>query len=127
MSRQVKDFAYVLSNYLSVYLPGMKGVSPNTILSYRDTFSLFLRFCKEQRGISPEKLSFQQMNRTLVEDFLNWLETDRNCSISTGTNGSLLCVPFLGMPKSTIRSNCCCANKWFISHPRKPRKKLWDT
>ena len=83
MSKQVKDFAYVLSNYLSVYLPGMKGVSPNTILSYRDTFSLFLRFCKEQRGISPERLSFQQMDRTLVEDFLNWLETDRNCSIST--------------------------------------------
>ena len=83
MSKQVKDFAYVLSNYLSVYLPGMKGVSPNTILSYRDTFSLFLWFCKEQRGISPERLSFQQMDRTLVEDFLNWLETDRNCSIST--------------------------------------------
>ncbi len=76
-------FAYVLSNYLSIYLPDMKEASANTILSYRDTFSLFLIFCREQYGIAPEKLSFKKISRQLVESFLKWLENDRGCSIST--------------------------------------------
>ena len=40
-------------------------------------------FCDEHRGIAPERLSFQQIDRPLIEDFLAWLETNRNCSVST--------------------------------------------
>lgn len=76
-------FAYVLSSFLSIYLPDTKGASENTILSYRDTFSLFLIFCREQHGIAPEKLTFKKMSRQLVEDFLKWTENERGCSIST--------------------------------------------
>ncbi len=76
-------FAYVLSTFLSIYLPSTRGASANTILSYRDTFSLFLIFCREQNGIAPEKLSFKKISRQLVENFLKWLENDRDCSIST--------------------------------------------
>lgn len=83
MSKQTKDFAYALSKFLSVYLPGIKGVSENTVLSYRDTFSLFLRFCRDVRGIPPEKLTFKRIDRVLVEDFLAWLEQSRNCTVST--------------------------------------------
>lgn len=83
MSKHPKDFAYALSTYLSVYLPGTKGVSENTVLSYRDTFSLLLIYCRDYLGIAPEKLSFHQVDRTLIEGFLTWLETSRNCSIST--------------------------------------------
>ena len=83
MSNRPTDFAYALSKYLVSYLPGVKGVSENTVLSYRDTFSLFLIFCDEHRGIAPERLSFQQIDRPLIEDFLAWLETNRNCSVST--------------------------------------------
>lgn len=83
MSKQPKDFAYALSTYLSVYLPGTKGVSENTVLSYRDTFSLLLVYCRDHLGIVPERLSFQKVDRALIEGFLVWLETSRNCSIST--------------------------------------------
>lgn len=76
-------FSYALSNFLSSYLPDTKGVRENTILSYRDTFSLFLIYCREQYGIAPEKLSFKKIDRQLVEDFLKWLENERHCSIST--------------------------------------------
>jgi site-specific recombinase XerD len=41
------DFAKALSDYLSVYLPGQRNVSTNTIKSYRDTFKLFLLYCKQ--------------------------------------------------------------------------------
>lgn len=83
MSKRSADFAYALSKYLTSYLPGVQGVSENTVLSYRDTFSLFLIFCNKNRGIAPEQLSFQQIDRPLIEDFLAWLETNRSCSVST--------------------------------------------
>lgn len=83
MNKRSADFAYALSKYLASYLPGVQGVSENTILSYRDTFSLFLIFCNKNRGIAPEQLSFQQIDRPLIEDFLAWLETNRSCSVST--------------------------------------------
>ena len=40
------DFSYYLTSFLKKYLPGEKGVSENTILSYRDTFILFLNFLR---------------------------------------------------------------------------------
>lgn len=32
------DFAKVLTSFLTVELPSVRNVSPNTVLSYRDTF-----------------------------------------------------------------------------------------
>ncbi|MCF7959088.1 MAG: site-specific integrase [Phycisphaerae bacterium] len=77
------NFAYYLTNFLSKYLPGIAGLSPNTIMSYRDTFSLFLDFCSEDKKIKPEKFSLNHLNRKLVEDYLEWLEKARNCVAST--------------------------------------------
>ncbi|MFQ9567100.1 MAG: hypothetical protein ACLR03_00070 [Roseburia inulinivorans] len=50
MSRKgKKDFAYHLSRFLSVYLPGQRNVSENTVLSYKDTFKLILLFAKDEK------------------------------------------------------------------------------
>lgn len=64
------DFAYYLTDFLSKYLPGTLGLRPNTIMSYRDTFSLFLEFCSQHKGIKPEKFSLDNLNRKLVEEYL---------------------------------------------------------
>jgi integrase/recombinase XerD len=77
------DFAYSLTAYLSKYLPGEIGVSSNTIQSYRDTFSILLKYCGSERAIPAEKLTIHQLDRKLIGDFLNWLETERKCSVST--------------------------------------------
>jgi site-specific recombinase XerD len=77
------DFAYYLTDFLSKYLPGIVGLSPNTIMSYRDTFSLLLEFCSEQKKIKPEKFSLDNLNRKLVEEYLEWLERTRKCIAST--------------------------------------------
>lgn len=77
------DFAYYLTNFLSKYLPGTAGLSPNTIMSYRDTFSLFLDFCSGHKKIKPEKFSLNNLNRKLVEEYLMWIEKTRNCIAST--------------------------------------------
>jgi integrase/recombinase XerD len=77
------DFAYYLTDFLSKHLPGTVGLRPNTIMSYRDTFSVFLEFCSEHRGIRPEKFSLDNLNRKLVEEYLEWLEKTRRCIAST--------------------------------------------
>ncbi|MGG4551341.1 site-specific integrase [Paenibacillus humicus] len=84
------DFAKALSQYLSAYLPGQRNVSPNTISSYRDTFKLFLTYCK-QSGLSIERLTFAQVDETLILAFLKWLEEERKNGIST-RNQRLACV-----------------------------------
>ena len=80
------DFASQLSRYLGIYLPGQSGSSLNTVRSYRDTFSLFLRYCNDVQRINPQKLTFQDIDHHLVEQFLLWVENERGCSASTRNN-----------------------------------------
>lgn len=77
------DFPRYLTRFLSQYLPGQKNVSPHTIASYRDTFKLFLTYCETCRGLSPERLTMIRLTKELVLGFLNWIETERHCSIHT--------------------------------------------
>lgn len=77
------DFAQYLTQFLSVYLPGQVGSKRNTQLAYRDSFSLFLRYCRDQENLSPEKLTVAKVDRELILRFLQWLEDERNCKAAT--------------------------------------------
>jgi site-specific recombinase XerD len=77
------DFARHLTEYLTNYLVSQKNLSRNTILSYRDTFKLLLRYCQQVKKIAVEKITMDLLSDTLVVNFLGWLETDRGCCIST--------------------------------------------
>ena len=64
MSRKgKKDFAYHLSRFLSVYLPGQRNVSENTVLSYKDTFKLILLFAKDEKKLLSNQLSISDLTR----------------------------------------------------------------
>lgn len=77
------NFAFHLTTYLSKYLPGRIGRSRNTIHSYRDTFSLLLRFCSDEKSMMIEKIDIDSLTKELIDEFLSWLETHRGCSVST--------------------------------------------
>lgn len=77
------DFAKTLARYLTNFLPGQRNVSPHTISSYRDTFKQFLLFMQEKKQVRMEKISFATVTAPSVTDFLQWLETSREVSIST--------------------------------------------
>ena len=77
------DFAIYLTQFLSDYLPGQKNVSPNTIRSYRDTFKLLLQYFQEREGIPPEKITLSCITQERVISFLDWLETERGCAVTT--------------------------------------------
>ena len=77
------DFAKYMTEFLSSYLPGQQGLSTNTIKSYRDTFTLLLKFCNEMQGVPIEKITIKYLDSEFVVSFLNWLENKRGNSIST--------------------------------------------
>ena len=80
---QTTDLPYYVTNFFAIYLPGQKNLSKNTIASYAVTFKLFFIFCKDKKNIPPEKLKLSMLNESLVTEFLDWLESDRNCSVTT--------------------------------------------
>lgn len=77
------DFSKYLTDYLTQYLPVEYGGSPNTIHTYSITFTLFLRYMKQEENVSPDKLCLKDITKQRIIDFLDWLEKDRKCSIST--------------------------------------------
>lgn len=77
------DFARHLHAFLTNYLPMQRNVSTNTIKSYRDTFTLFLRYCRDRRQVTIERFTLVQFEDTLITDFLAYLEDARGCRITT--------------------------------------------
>jgi len=77
------NFTIHLTGFLSDYLTLQKSVSKNTILSYRDTFKLLIKYCQENEKINAERITIEQLSKDLIIRFLEWLESERNCSIST--------------------------------------------
>ena len=77
------DFSIHVTSFLTHYLAAQRNLSANTIKAYRDVFTLLLRFCRDGHGIAPEKLRLEQIDVSLVEAFLDYLERERKSSPST--------------------------------------------
>jgi integrase/recombinase XerD len=77
------DFAVFLRRFLTAHLAGLRGCSPNTVASYRDTFKLLIAFFRDDRSIPPEKLTLDRIDASAITGFLNWLQTSRHNSTST--------------------------------------------
>ena len=77
------DFAVSLRRFLTANLAGLRGCSPNTVASYRDTFKLLIVFFRDDSFIPPEKLTLDCIDAAAVAAFLDWLETARHNSVST--------------------------------------------
>lgn len=77
------DFSVNVTSFLTHYLAAQRNVSPNTIRAYRDVFTLLLRFCRDVQGIALESLRLEQIDVSLVEAFLDYLERERKSSPGT--------------------------------------------
>ena len=72
---------YVRS-YLTVYLLRIRGLSPRTVDSYRQSISMYCQFLKEENGIDFSRMSFDHVTRDSVMKFLQSLRS-RGCEAST--------------------------------------------
>jgi site-specific recombinase XerD len=66
------DFAQLVTGFLTDYLPLQRCYSKNTILSYRDSLKLFLRFISEEKGIKLKLFNVKNFNREIIIEFLEW-------------------------------------------------------
>ena len=69
--------ARALRGFFADHLPRVRGTSPHTIHSYRDTFVLLLRFIADRRRRSVADLDMEDLGPQDVLDFLHHLEVER--------------------------------------------------
>ena len=91
VSRESRHFFQLIRDFLTVYLPVQKGGSRHTVRAYRDALNLLFDYLKEKENLRLSKINFEKISRQTVEGYLDWLESRRNCSIST-RNHRLSCI-----------------------------------
>ncbi len=78
---------HLLANYMkrffSHYMPVQKGLSVNTILTYRDAIKLLLCYAEDTLGRPVDRLTVEDVTENVVIDFLDHVEQKRKCSPST--------------------------------------------
>ena len=77
------DLAPHLSTFLRQYLTEVRHFSRHTVQSYTDCFRLLVLYVAERMSCRPCKLKIEHFSATLVTDFLESLQTQRNNSVST--------------------------------------------
>ena len=77
------DFAVCLRRFLTTHLAGLRGCSPNTVGSYRDTFKLLIAYFRDERSTPPGKLTLDCVDAAAITGFLEWLQVSRHNSAST--------------------------------------------
>ena len=77
------DFAVALRRFLTSYLAGLRGCSPSTIASYRDTFKILIAWFRDERSVPPARLTLDRLDAGAVTAFLAHLQEDRHNSVST--------------------------------------------
>lgn len=79
---KTKTFQYYVSRFFTTYLSGERGLSSNTIISYRDTFRQLLTYYAETLKIQAEKIQLSDLTADNVKGFLDHVEK-QGCSAST--------------------------------------------
>lgn len=69
--------------FFQEYLPSLRGMSPHTIRSYRDTLVLLLRFIANNAQRPIETLEISDLSTESITLFLGFLEIERHNKIAT--------------------------------------------
>lgn len=76
-------FAPLLERYFLSYMITQKKVSPRTVSTYRDSFTLYIRFLNSEYRIDTAKIEIKHFSLDYLTAFGDYLEKERQCSDST--------------------------------------------
>ena len=79
----VASLAYLLHAFFHEWLAQQRNLSHHTVLSYRDTWRLFLRFVAARKRRSVGDLALEHLAAEQVLAFLRHSEEDRKVTIGT--------------------------------------------
>jgi len=75
--------ARAVHGFFGPYLMEQRGLSRHTVLSYRDTLALLLRFIAQTRHTDPATLDLDALTADVILAFLKHLESDRHNKTSS--------------------------------------------
>src|SRR5271166_4190752 len=73
----------IIRDYFTDHLPRLRGTSPHTIHSYRDSIVLLLRFVARQRNKPVSGLDLTDLDPAGILAFLSHLEQERKNGVAT--------------------------------------------
>lgn len=77
------DLGRELVRFFEDFLPGQRGLSPNTVRSYRDAMLLLLQFTAADAKRPVDRLQVSDLTAERVAAFLNHLQSERSNGIAT--------------------------------------------
>ena len=80
---KANSFPNLLHAFLHDWIGQQRNLSHHTVLSYRDTWRLFLRFASQRKNRTVAALSLPDLDATEVLAFLQHLEEERKICIGT--------------------------------------------
>lgn len=72
--------------FLNEYVYSQKTHSNHTLKSYQYALTLYIGFLETEKGISAERLCGACFSREIIEEWLQWLMKQRDCSPETCNN-----------------------------------------
>ncbi len=83
MNKESKKMFEKVRDFLLVYMPKQRGMSDNTVMSYKQSINQFLTFVSEQKKTRYEDISFQDWSADMITKYLVYLEQNRRVAAST--------------------------------------------
>ena len=77
------ELGRIVVSFFEEYLPSQRGMSIHTLRSYRDAVVLWLKFAARDVGRPLESIGIGDFTTERVEEFLDYLETERHNGIAT--------------------------------------------
>jgi site-specific recombinase XerC len=111
-----------ITAYLRERLPLERGASPHTCDSYAYTFRLLFNYAASRFNVTPSKLYLEQIDASLVMDFLADLEATRGNGAKT-RNARLAAIKSFFYATSSTASQPCWS-KACASRPSRRRRPI---
>jgi site-specific recombinase XerD len=73
----------LVHDFFLEHLTKLKNRSPNTVRAYRESLNALFDFVKSERNIALSDMTFEMIDHNMLIRFLDYLETERGCSIAT--------------------------------------------
>ena len=51
-----------LEHFINVYMPDSKGLSQNTVISYKAAFRVLIQFFYDKKGVAASDITFEMLN-----------------------------------------------------------------
>lgn len=79
----IHPLANYIHSFFNQHLALEKGLSPNSILAYRDTIKLLLCFASGFLKKKVDQINLEELDEKLILAFLDYIEKERKCSPKT--------------------------------------------